>query len=134
MPQLNLNPRFLEFLATRNVGRTKVRRAEDAALQRGQPKESRRCCPAERAAKELASSSELSGCFLADARVGPSDHHYLPGKLHICSTNSTSKEFPIGKGEKNSCTILPNPRLRYTNSIQPQGGISLSHCQEPQSS
>lgn len=48
----------------------------------------------------LASASELSGRLLADAGVGASDHHYLPRKLHVCSTNPTSKEFPVGKARK----------------------------------
>lgn len=48
----------------------------------------------------LASASELSGRLLADARVGASDHHYLPRKLHVCSANPTSKELPVGKGSK----------------------------------
>lgn len=48
----------------------------------------------------LASASELSGRLLADACVGTGDHHDLPRKLHVCSTNPTSKEFPAGKGNK----------------------------------
>lgn len=48
----------------------------------------------------LASASELSCCLLADARVGAGDHHYLPGNLHSCSANPTSKELPVGKGNK----------------------------------
>lgn len=42
------------------------------------------------------SAGELSGHLLANDHFGSSDHHYLPRKLHVCSPNSTSKEFPDG--------------------------------------
>lgn len=48
----------------------------------------------------LASASELSGRLLANACVGSGDHHHLPRKLHSCSTDPTSKELPIGEGNK----------------------------------
>lgn len=42
------------------------------------------------------SATKLSGRLLADANVGSGDYHYLPGKLHVCSPNSSSKELPNG--------------------------------------